>query len=193
MTKEQVELYGGDVVFVGTWEVEREECIRLLAENGIKVRVWGGGWQNMSNPPKGVTLEHRPLFAEEYVRVINASKINLGFLRKMNRDLQTTRSIEIPACSSFMLAERTSEHLYLFEEGKEAEYFDSMQELIRKTRYFLENETERLEIARAGRRRCINSLYSNEDRLRDIIHCAVGPALKADLENILYLTIKTAI
>jgi spore maturation protein CgeB len=74
--------------------------------------------------------------------------------------------MEIPACAAFMLAERTSEHLRLFEEGREAAYFDGDEEMVGKARYYLERDDERVAIAAAARRRCVESGYSHHDRLR---------------------------
>ena len=91
------------------------------------------------------------------------------FLRKINRDLQTTRSIEIPACGGFMLAERTEEHQTLFEESKEADFFSTNEELLDKIRFYLANPDIRLKIALAGRERCEKSGYSHESTLSKII------------------------
>jgi spore maturation protein CgeB len=72
-----------------------------------------------------------------------------------------------------MLAERTGEHLLLFEEGKEAEFFASTEELIDKTRFYLSHAPARERIARAGRERCLRSGYDNESRLRERLAQAV--------------------
>ena len=65
-----------------------------------------------------LVIEDRPLWAEAYAKAICSFDICLGFLNKTNRDLQTRRTVEIPACQGFLLAERTSEQLGLFEEGQ---------------------------------------------------------------------------
>jgi spore maturation protein CgeB len=161
--------FGGDVAFIGSWEPERAESIRALANRGVRVRIWGDGWQNMRNPPPNLQIEYRALFGQSYVKAINGSKINLCFLRKQNRDLQTTRSIEIPACGGFMLAEQTDEHLRLFEKGVEADFFSSDSELLEKVEYYLNHDSERHKVAANGRNRCLRSDYSNESRLASIL------------------------
>jgi hypothetical protein len=156
---------GGPVGFIGQWEPARAESLRGLALAGIPVRVWGYTWERMRNAPPALRLENQPCWGDEYARAICAFDINLCFLRKSNRDLQTQRTVEIPACGAFMLAERTEEHLRLFTEGREADFFSSDQELIEKTRYYLANPEERRQIALRGRQRCLRDGYSYQERL----------------------------
>jgi hypothetical protein len=167
LTPEQRQELGGPVGFVGSYEKERANSIVYLCRNGIQVRIWGHGWQQFKGRPNALVMR-RSMVGDDYARVISAFDINLAFLRKINRDLQTTRSVEIPACGSFMLAERTKEHLDLFEEGKEAEFFSSDEELLAKTRYYLSHPECRIKIAAAGRKRCLESGYSHHERLKQI-------------------------
>lgn len=162
--------YGGDVGFIGDYEEERANSIIFLVKHGIKVRVWGNKkWSHLKNKFDNLIIEETPIYGDEYAKAINAFKINLGFLRKINRDLQTTRSIEIPACGAFMLAERTIEHARLFKEGHEAEFFSNNEELLNKCKYYLKHYEKRLEVANQGYNRCLVSGYSNENRLTDVI------------------------
>jgi len=161
--------FGAGVGFVGQYEEERATLMQRLAEDGVRVTVWGSDWDRVRRPSGNLVLRQEYLDGVDYAKAINATKINLGFLRKVNRDLQTTRSIEIPACRAFMLAERTDEHLGLFEEGEESEYFSSYDELLRKCRYYLEHEDQRQRLADNGYRRCLRDGYSNEGRLERVI------------------------
>lgn len=171
VTAEDRQRLGSPVGFVGAWERDRGEKMLALADAGVHVRVWG--WQ----PPRGwskpkhacLNIEGRPLWGDEYAKALSSFDIALCFLRKINRDVTTSRSVEIPACGTFMLAERTNEHLELFEEGKEAEFFDNKEELIDKCKFYLANSAARFRIAEAGRERCLKSGYSNYDRVRTML------------------------
>jgi spore maturation protein CgeB len=146
--------------------------MRFLARHGVPVRVWGPWPRHKSTP--NLRVEGRPLWDADYARAISAFRINLGFLRRVNRDRHTTRSIEIPACGGFLLAERTPEHLALFREGIEAEFFAGDGELLEKVRWYLAHEPERLRIAEAGARRCIESDYSNDHQLTAVLEHALS-------------------
>ncbi|WP_282162224.1 CgeB family protein [Ulvibacterium marinum] len=169
LSKVDLERLGGDVGFVGAWEKERCDSILFLAKNGINVKVFGDGkWNQFKS--KYPNLSILPgIFSEDYPKALQAFKISLCFLRKINFDQQTARTMEIPACGGFMLAERTPEHLNLFEEGKEASYFSSNEELLDKCIYYLSRNEERKKIALAGLERCRKSGYSNEKTMRKML------------------------
>lgn len=68
-----------------------------------------------------------------------------------------------------MIAERNEDFVGLFEEGKEAEFFSSDDELIDKVRFYLKSSDLRKRIAAAGYERCIKSGYSNHERFRSML------------------------
>lgn len=171
-----VERLGGDVGFIGTYESERAASLLALAHAGLRVRVWGNGWRTLIGAHPNLRAENEPLDFDDVARACRAFKINLGFLRKLNGDQQTTRSLEIPACGGFMLAERTPEHLALFEEGLEAEFFASDAELLDKCQRYLGDEAARAAVARRGHERCLASGYSNAARLREAFGIILAPA-----------------
>lgn len=170
VTEADLKQLGGPVGFIGSWETDRAQSMYYLAKSGIIVRVWGDGWERCKHKHNNLILENKSIWATDYAKGISTFDINLCFLRKINRDLQTTRSVEIPACAGFMLAERTSEHLELFKEGIEAEFFSSDDELLQKVRYYLDNPSKRKQIAEAGRERCLKSGYSYVERMIQMLN-----------------------
>jgi len=166
LSKEDESYYSAEVAFIGSFEQDRYEKMLFLAKNGIKVRIWGKTWKKVKNMHPNLEIIPKDCWQDEYAKVINATKINLCFLRKVNRDLQTTRSIEIPACGGFMLAERTNEHLKLFEENKEAAFFSSKEELLEKTKYYLSNKEQIDKISQNAKIKC-DKLYSNDIIIRE--------------------------
>ena len=163
--------YVSDVSFIGSAEKERFESLQFLARNGIVVRVFGYGWENAiyREAHPNLKIEFTELIGEDYSRMISLTKVNLCFLRKMNRDLHTSRSIEIPACNGFLLAEMSSEHSEIFREDIDAAFFSSDEELLSKVRYYLRYDSVRERISRNGYQRINTGNYSYHDRLSEIM------------------------
>lgn len=171
LTDEERKRFSCDVGFIGAFETERANSILFMARNGIKVDIWGSiTWKSFCDDNQNLSFRGTELLNEDYSKALSACKISLCFLRKMNRDLQTTRSVEIPACGSFMLAERTSEHSDMFREDVEAVYFSSDEELLEKCRKYLNDDDARKKIAMAGHLRCVSSDYSYHGRIREILN-----------------------
>jgi len=158
-----------DISFIGTYEKERADIILWLGLKGLKVIVYGNGWSSLVGKSKNITIMNKAILSEEYVQVINNSKINLGFLRKINRDQVTSRSMEITGCGGFLLAERTSRHSYIFKEGVEAEFFSSKEELKKKIEYYLNNYDEIQKVSKNGRTRCLTSGYDMKSQINNIL------------------------
>ena len=172
LTGSDRERWGSKVAFVGTWMPERGPFLAALVKEGVPLSIYGDRWERA---PEWPTL--RPFWrgpgvydSEEYARVIQSAEICIGLLSKGNRDEHTTRSIEIPYLGTLLLAERTKEHLELYEEGKEAEFWSDARECAAKCRALLEDEGKRERIAAAGQARCVANKHLNEVTLSEILH-----------------------
>jgi spore maturation protein CgeB len=179
------------VGFLGGWEPRREHLLHAVTAAGINLKIWGGYWEFLRDgkwtPRRHIILRqlagkeefrfHRDeslsrahqggeVYADDYARALTGSSIGLGFLRKVCPDQHTTRTFEIPACGSMLLADRTEEHQQFFEEGKEAEFFASSEELIDKVKFYRCNESARKRVSEGGYRRCKEGGYAYVCRLR---------------------------
>ncbi len=170
LSPEEQRRFGCDVVFIGMYAPGRERYLEPLARRGVDLAIWGNGWHDRCRDPR-ILARYRgsALSGDDYARGLTGAKIGLGLLSPLVPDRSTTRSVEIPACGTFLLAERTEEHQSLFEEGAEAALFDGEDELVEKVGYYLEHAAERRRIATAGRRRCLDSGYSYQHQLRSIL------------------------
>lgn len=164
-------ILGSEVCFVGHCERHYANRISAAMTCTEDMAVWGPGWPRYARihfwPRKVVHGDG--LWGEDYPRALRSTKIALGLLSKFIPETTTTRTFEIPASGTFMLAERTDHHLNLFEEGREAEYFESDEELCDKIRFYLANDSARKSIAYAGRERCLRSNYADEHQLRRVL------------------------
>lgn len=168
LTAEELKTYGSDVCFIGHCEKHYLRLARVAASATDGLAIWAGPWKRKTFARPWLKKAYRGdnVWATEYGKALSGAKIGLGLLSKLAPDTSTCRSIEIPACGTFLLAERTDEHQELFEEGKEAEFFGNEEELREKIKYYLSHPGERDRIAVAGRERCVKNDYTYQGRLR---------------------------
>jgi spore maturation protein CgeB len=159
-----------DVLFIGTWMPERGPFLAHLLDLGVPITIWGNRWERAKEWPVLKDAWAGPgLLGKDYVKSIQCSKICLGLLSKGNRDLHTQRSVEIPYIGGLLCAERTSEHLAMYEEDQQAVFWSTPQECAAKCFWLLDNPDERIRIAKAGHTRCIANGTLNEVVVNQIL------------------------
>lgn len=170
LSDEDKKMWDADVLFIGTWMPERGPFLLKLVELGVPLSIRGARWDKA---PEWEQL--RPFWrgghieGDDYAKAIQCAKINLGLLSKGNRDLHTTRSLEIPALGGLLCAERTSEHLSLYDEGKEALYWSSAQECANVCMKAVQHPESLDAIKVAGLIRYKTNRLTNEHTINQII------------------------
>ena len=97
----------------------------------------------------------------EMVQMYSRSKINLGFSscdigEAEERIVQIRlRDFEVPMSGGFYLVEYMEELEEFFEIGKEVVCYTDPEDLVKKVNYYLEHDSERERIRRAGHQRCL--------------------------------------
>jgi spore maturation protein CgeB len=184
------------VGFVGGWEPRRERLLRAVSAANLDLKIWGKYWdflrdgkwtlrrylilrQLAGKQREGFAIRRDQsigrawqgdeIYDDDYALALTGSKIGLGFLRNICPDQHTTRTFEIPACGSMLLADRTSEHREFFEEGKEADFFESEAEFTDKVVFYCNHDSTRSSLAHAGYRRCIQDRYAYIHRLKAVL------------------------
>jgi len=167
------ESFKSEVSFIGTNmpKENRDKFLFELIKREVPISIWGGRWErspywkDLKPFFRGHTLK-----GEDYIAAIQGSKICLGLLSKGNRDLHTTRTFEIPFIGSLFCAERTKEHKNLFEENREAVFWQDVDECAEKCHNLLVNTKLIEEIARNGRHRLLSDKRGNEDVVKYILN-----------------------
>lgn len=162
--------WASDVAFVGSWMPERGTFLRRLAELGVPLAIYGAGWEKAPEWPQ-LKDRHRAdhLEGDDYAYAIQAARVSLGLLSIGNRDLHTTRSTEIPMLGGLLCAERTSDHLDMYDDGREAVFWSSPDECAAACLDLLRDESRRSSVARLGQARAARNGLTSENLIRSIL------------------------
>lgn len=178
--------FRSEVAFIGTW-MRNEQRDRFLVEliaRGIPVSVWGARWGASPFWPM-LRQHHRGgnLTGRDYVAAIQGSKICIGLLSSGNRDLHTTRTMEVPYAGGLLCAQRTHEHMAMFDDGREAVFWDNVDECAQWCRTLLADTPRREAIRQAGMARVRANGVGNQDicaRVLDVVLRMRGQPPAAD-------------
>lgn len=140
-------IYGSEVAFVGTVTTEREKWLEQLLDFDIK--IWGR-WQERGAHLKKC-FQKKDVYAEEAVKIYNASKIILDIHQLWGKEKEITnvtpRVFEVPASGGFLLTNPSLQIEDFYCPGKEMIVYKDMDDLRHLIKYYLENSEEREEIA----------------------------------------------
>jgi spore maturation protein CgeB len=165
--------FGSDVAFIGTYAKEkRSEYLERLCADGYDLKVWGNNWEKCPTDQcliRTGKVQFKAVLGPDMSKVMNASKINLAFVRNHNNETLACRTYEIPACGGFLLHERTAKTGEVFQEGTEAEFFSSYEEMRAKIDVYLADDARRRKVAEAGRKKVLEGGHLFVNRVRIII------------------------
>lgn len=171
LTAEDHARWDSEVVFAGTHFPERGPFMADLLRRGVPLTIYGNAWQRAKEWPllepvwKGPDLSD----PDDYAKALQCGKVAIGLLSKGNRDLHTTRSLEVPSLGAVFCAERTSEHLFLYREGEEAVFWSDAAECAEVCLRLLADDALRADIARRGRERCLRNGTLNEQVIAHVL------------------------
>ena len=168
-----------DVSFVGGWSRPRERIISRLASKGISVATYGGGWKGgrisaekrnylFSSSKISLGLNPAPGFwnVNSLGRLVARPSLNrvvpdFHFASNVTSWLHRgvpqvkARHFEIPACGGFMLAGHADDLEKFYTPGKEIAFYEDLDDLVKKIRYYLTHDNERSALARAAYERTL--------------------------------------
>jgi spore maturation protein CgeB len=176
-----------EVSFVGQYHPYREWLVNKIRESGINVKVFGYGWSENSsisfneminvfnnskinlNLSNCVSFDIRQLFdfkSNTFIGFLKSIKLVLTSFYKSDMKLYEmvkARFFEINSCSGFQIGFYAQGLEKVYEIGQEIEIFSTTDELIKKIKFYLENDSERLKIAKQG---YLRTLREHDAKLR---------------------------
>ncbi len=151
-----------DVSFIGRKYSWRPRFIDRLRSSGIKIVVFGPGWENGQ------------LSDEDMIKIYSRSRINLGFAGVgYSRKLMCLkgRDFEIPMSGGLYLTQDNHELGLVYDVGKEIVTYRDADDCVRKIQWLLKKPDEAERIRIAGRSRALSD-HSWEKRFSDIFKLA---------------------
>lgn len=144
-------------------QVERITCLNRLARC-FNVDLYT---DEADDSLCGVNVRGSVNYMNDMPKVFNRSKINLNFTIRNIRTGIPLRVWDILGAGGFLLTNYQPELTSFFENGKDIVFYDSIEDMVNKARYYLEHEDERKKIAQSGHEK-VKKYHSYDIRIEEI-------------------------
>ncbi len=173
LSEEDKRRWGSPISFVGAGYHNRQQMFAALAD--LPFHIWGTEWPTCRPFDRMVKEEGRRLTPGEYIKIFNATDINLNLHSSSERDgvepngdFVNPRTFELAAAGAFQLVDERTHLPELLTPGKELITFNSMPDLKAKIEYYLKHPEERKAVVEAGRKRVLAE-HTYAHRLRQML------------------------
>ena len=160
LSEEERQRWGSPISFMGAGYHNRQQLFASLADHPLK--IWGTEWPTCRPFDRLVQEGGRRLTPMEYVKVFNASDININLHSSHERDgvdpfgdFLNPRTFELAASGVFQLVDERSLLAEAFEVGKEMVTFTGVGDLKQKIGHYLAHPEERAAVVAASRARVL--------------------------------------
>ena len=159
---------GCDLLFIGGADPDRTEFFRRVVAlwPDDRLQLYGNYWNRdtvLRRFWRGFA------FGDLYRTATRRAACTINLVRRLNRDGHVMRTFEVPACGGCMLAERTSDHESFFEDGVDALFFETPEDVVRQARSVLADRGRRQAIAASGHARVLRDRHTYRDRLQTLL------------------------
>jgi spore maturation protein CgeB len=173
VSAEDREKWGSPVSFVGAGYHNRQQMFASLASYPFK--IWGSEWPLCKPFDRMVQEESRRIAPEEYMKIFNATDVNLNLHSSMERDgvepygdFLNPRTFELASCGAFQLVDERALLPEAFDVGTEIVTFKDLPDLREKIDYYLTRPHEREEISRKARTRVLKD-HTYDKRIEEML------------------------
>lgn len=173
LSAEEMARWGSPISFVGAGYHNRQQSFASFANMPFK--IWGTEWPECKPFDRLVQEGGRRLTPEEYIKIFNATKVNINLHSSTERDgvdpygdFINPRTFELAGCGAFQLVDSRTLLPEAFTSNEDIVTFDTIPELKEKAEYFLEHEEERLAFAARSRETALKK-HTYTHRLQEML------------------------
>jgi spore maturation protein CgeB len=164
LSKEDKEKWGSPISFVGAGYHNRVQTFAALGNYPFK--IWGSEWPTIKPFDRMVQEDSRRIKPEEYVKIFNATEVNLNLHSSSERggvdptgDFVNPRTFELASCGAFQLCD---------DRQLLPELFSNLEDMREKIEYYLAHPEERTAVRERARARVLKD-HSYERRMEQML------------------------